>query len=110
MPLKATAARFFLAACIGLLSCANEFSGGIVLFSSLFFPLPVSLPGERCPDLSPERSAPVRPELPARRLFKVPESPLEHARVPPALQENPCSPPIKHHLIPIERIKVVQGG
>lgn len=48
------------------------------------------LPGERCPDLSREGSVPIRPELHARRLFKVidcfvPESPLEHAAASPPL-------------------------
>lgn len=45
---------------------------------------PTPLPGERCPDVSPEGSVPDRPELRAQHLFKVtdccvPKSPLKHA-------------------------------
>lgn len=82
----------------------NESSGVVVLFP-LFLPALPSLrhalswfssppPGERCPDLSHGRSVPIRPELHARRLFKVtdcvvPKSPLEHAAMSfPTLEEK----------------------
>lgn len=104
MPLKATAALFACCPCCfyfgGLMSrqvelCCFHFSSPVLppLRHALsWFSSPP--PGERCPDSSHGRSVPIRPELHARRLFKVtdcvaPKSPLEHAAASfPTLEEK----------------------